>query len=93
MIKNFVKHFLSDYCSNAGITLPKPCARDGYQDPTDCERCRCPDGFGGPYCEKHAESINGKQDVRDGYLYFLTVNISDNLLTSSRRNDVENVTS
>uniref|UniRef100_A0A0K0FUY6 Zinc metalloproteinase n=1 Tax=Strongyloides venezuelensis TaxID=75913 RepID=A0A0K0FUY6_STRVS len=38
------------YCMN---TCPRvlPCQRGGYTDPRHCERCRCPDGFTGTYCE------------------------------------------
>ena len=38
-----------DVCTN---TLPQPCERDGYQDPNNCDRCKCPEGFGGLYCEQ-----------------------------------------
>ncbi|CEF68555.1 Astacin-like metalloendopeptidase [Strongyloides ratti] len=38
------------YCTN---TCPRilPCQRGGYTDPRHCERCRCPDGFTGTYCD------------------------------------------
>ena len=40
--------------------LPRPCERDGYQDPNHCNRCRCPDGFSGTYCHDVAPPVNGK---------------------------------
>ena len=36
--------------------LDKSCQNEGYQDPTDCSRCRCPDGLGGRYCTRVAPS-------------------------------------
>lgn len=46
-------------CASYGIRLPQPCRREGYQDPKNCWRCRCPDGFGGHYCESVQVSVNG----------------------------------
>ena len=50
-------------CSSYGLQLAEPCQRDGYQDPKNCHRCRCPDGFGGPYCETVAPSVKGLLNV------------------------------
>ncbi|KAK2138922.1 hypothetical protein NP493_6938g00000 [Ridgeia piscesae] len=47
--------YCSGSCSNR---LPRPCERDGYQDPNHCYRCRCPEGFSGTYCHEVAPSVN-----------------------------------
>ncbi|PIC38290.1 hypothetical protein B9Z55_010347 [Caenorhabditis nigoni] len=39
------------YCS-AVCPTKLPCQRGGYTDPRRCDRCRCPDGFTGQYCEQ-----------------------------------------
>ncbi|WAR16874.1 NAS35-like protein [Mya arenaria] len=31
---------------------------NGYQDPKNCSRCRCPDGLGGDFCDTVATSAN-----------------------------------
>ena len=36
--------------------LYESCQNEGYQDPTNCARCRCPDGLGGLYCTEVAPS-------------------------------------
>ncbi|KAL5014513.1 hypothetical protein ScPMuIL_008783 [Solemya velum] len=40
--------------------LKSECLHDGYQNPKDCRRCRCPDGLTGPYCEQVALSYRAK---------------------------------
>jgi astacin len=40
--------------------VPRPCEHGGYQNPNDCSRCHCPDGFAGDYCEKSAPARNSQ---------------------------------
>jgi astacin len=48
------------YCSNAcSYKLSQPCLHGGYQDPNDCSRCKCPDGYSGKYCSEVAPSNGG----------------------------------
>ena len=50
-------------CTPAGACgdtrLSRKCQHRGYQDPNDCARCRCPQGFGGVYCDTLATPVNG----------------------------------
>lgn len=46
-------HVFADKCS---APLRFTCLRGGYQDPNDCGRCRCPDGFAGNDCSSVAPS-------------------------------------
>ncbi|KAI0215091.1 Zinc metalloproteinase dpy-31 [Lamellibrachia satsuma] len=47
------------YCNATCSTpLPQNCRRNGYQDPNHCDRCKCPDGFSGTYCQDVAPSVN-----------------------------------
>ncbi|KAL3121605.1 hypothetical protein niasHT_008734 [Heterodera trifolii] len=39
--------YCSEICKNK-----LDCDNGGYTDPTDCERCRCPDGYAGDYCQR-----------------------------------------
>ncbi|EYB98935.1 hypothetical protein Y032_0126g1311 [Ancylostoma ceylanicum] len=39
----------SSFCSN--VPVP-PCRQPGYQDPRNCNSCKCPRIFGGQYCEQ-----------------------------------------
>ena len=39
--------------------LSLSCERGGYQDPKRCDRCRCPDGFSGTFCQNVAPAQNG----------------------------------
>ncbi|CAD5123379.1 DgyrCDS11735 [Dimorphilus gyrociliatus] len=41
------------YCDKkcVGRQLARNCFNSGYQDPKNCHKCICPDGFGGDFCE------------------------------------------
>ena len=43
--------------------LPSSCHNGGYQDPANCARCQCPDGFGGAFCERLASPVNSKSHL------------------------------
>uniref|UniRef100_A0A914W9G6 Metalloendopeptidase n=1 Tax=Plectus sambesii TaxID=2011161 RepID=A0A914W9G6_9BILA len=46
------------YC-NSVCSNPLPCQNNGYTDPKNCNQCRCPDGFGGQYCNRAATGSSG----------------------------------
>ena len=52
------KEYCSDVCR--GRTW-QPCQRGGYQDPNNCHKCKCPDGFGGDFCQDVAPSTPGAE--------------------------------
>lgn len=58
------------YCSNV-CSRKLPCQRGGYTDPRRCDRCRCPDGFTGQFCEQvmpgYGASCGGRVQVNSGW--------------------------
>ncbi|XP_021364218.1 zinc metalloproteinase dpy-31-like isoform X1 [Mizuhopecten yessoensis] len=54
-----VKLANSVYCSGIchGVQLAQPCKHGGYQDPTQCTACRCPEGLSGDFCETTAPPV------------------------------------
>lgn len=34
-----------------------PCLRGGYSNPKNCQKCLCPDGFSGTFCDEVAPSF------------------------------------
>ena len=61
--------FFSYFVDTCSYKLPRSCERGGYQDPTDCFKCKCPDGFGGMYCEQVAPPVNGRYSFRGETVY------------------------
>ncbi|XP_045182512.2 zinc metalloproteinase dpy-31-like [Mercenaria mercenaria] len=53
-IKLANKAYCNDICQTD--QLNGRCLHDGYQDPKNCSRCRCPDGLDGDFCQKVATS-------------------------------------
>ncbi|CAL1532490.1 unnamed protein product [Lymnaea stagnalis] len=45
------------YCKDACPSATFSCLHDGYPDPKDCSRCRCPDGLSGSVCQYAATSV------------------------------------
>jgi len=60
-IKAINMAYCADKCSPS--SLARQCEHGGYQDPNNCHRCVCPDGFDGPYCDQLAKSTHGKFTV------------------------------
>ena len=54
-MKSTMKYTLSGKCPNTNTT----CKFYGYQNPYNCEKCICPDGRGGTYCEGLGSSDQG----------------------------------
>ena len=51
--------YCADSCAHAA-PLARPCQHGGYQNPNDCSRCICPDGFEGQFCDAVERPIQGK---------------------------------
>lgn len=63
------KEVNSAYCSNVCPTK-LGCQHSGYEDPNNCNQCKCPEGFGGTLCETVEPSSCGgvmepRQDWQD----------------------------
>ncbi|KAK3702001.1 hypothetical protein RRG08_017891 [Elysia crispata] len=48
------------YCKDVCSIVTFSCLHDGYPDPKDCSRCRCPDGLHGTRCQAAAPSVGSK---------------------------------
>lgn len=48
----------TDEC--VGQPVLKPCQNRGYQDPKNCHKCLCADGWAGDDCTELASSVGGK---------------------------------
>ncbi|KAL4218034.1 peptidase M12A [Mactra antiquata] len=46
--------YCADTCNES--MLSSPCQNEGYQDPKNCTKCRCPDGLSGDFCQQVAPS-------------------------------------
>ncbi|KAL7077143.1 hypothetical protein ACQ4LE_003622 [Meloidogyne hapla] len=57
------------YCSKL-CQVQLDCDKGGYTDPQNCDQCRCPDGFTGPYCQELEQSnsnvCQGTSDLTAG---------------------------
>ena len=50
-------------CACAGLCEAAPpgeCQHGGYQDPNNCARCVCPDGYGGQFCTQLEPATGGE---------------------------------
>lgn len=43
--------------------LPLPCENQGYADPKDCDKCRCPEGLSGRLCERADRGENSTKSI------------------------------
>lgn len=50
------------YIGKCPHKLEADCLNNGYQDPVQCDRCRCPQGLGGRYCDTVASTTAGNCD-------------------------------
>lgn len=58
-----MKHLNLLYCSDSCDGTEKPeCRHDGYQDPNQCNKCKCPDGWTGTLCEELEPAKNGRSN-------------------------------
>uniref|UniRef100_A0A0N4ZEC6 Metalloendopeptidase n=1 Tax=Parastrongyloides trichosuri TaxID=131310 RepID=A0A0N4ZEC6_PARTI len=46
------------YCNNTCTSRKTNCQNDGYQDPNNCDKCKCPSGYVGNECQNIAPSEN-----------------------------------
>ncbi|KAL3090898.1 hypothetical protein niasHS_007273 [Heterodera schachtii] len=54
---NDVKKMNLAYCHSI-CPFELPCQRSGYTDPTACDRCRCPNGLAGRFCDRMEATDN-----------------------------------
>ncbi|CEF61324.1 Astacin-like metalloendopeptidase [Strongyloides ratti] len=57
-IKVLNLHYCSDKCMNYIY-----CKNDGYQNPNNCNVCKCIEGFSGVHCEKYARPLRNCQQT------------------------------
>ena len=74
-IKTINMAYCADSCMST--SLARPCQHGGYQDPNNCGRCICPDGFEGQYCDALAKPTNGEFCLRsDNFTWLVPVSIN-----------------
>ncbi|KAI1723407.1 astacin (Peptidase family m12A) domain-containing protein [Ditylenchus destructor] len=63
------------YCSKV-CTQKLACQNGGYTDPNNCNRCKCPDGYGGTHCQQIPQSnvaaCRGGEYTADTKSYYIT---------------------
>ncbi|CAI4233093.1 unnamed protein product [Auanema sp. JU1783] len=67
------------YCSNVCPTTLN-CQNEGYTDPNNCYKCRCPPGYGGTLCDRVEEtSCGGEIVASDSFQTFRSPSLSANM--------------
>jgi hypothetical protein len=62
------------YCKKSCSNL-LPCQRGGYPNPKNCNKCLCPDGFSGLFCDQIATSIGNLKEFNIFLLIFFYFNL------------------
>ncbi len=76
-------------CNDYPLPNGKYCLKGGYQDPNGCHKCKCPDGFGGDYCELVAPSIGGMYKLISeiiGHMFYILIYKTTNVNIVSMSN-------